>query len=129
MRPRAENVILALLVLVVASRRAGAQTAPLIPPAPPPPALAVQAPPEPAKESAPAAKLAGYVEASYAYNFNRPSNGITNFRGFDNRHDTFTLGNVVLDGSFDHKSLVGRLALQVGQTPNTYYLSEPKFAG
>ncbi len=67
----------------------------------------------------------GYVEADYSYNFNRPSNGITNFRGFDNRHQTFSLSNAVLGGTFEYESLTGRLALQVGHTPSTYYLAEP----
>ncbi|MBL8605100.1 MAG: porin [Myxococcales bacterium] len=73
--------------------------------------------------------LGGYVEANYSFNFNRPSNGITHFRGFDNRHNTFTLSNVVLDAGYDNARLIGRLALQVGQTPSTYYLAEPSFAG
>jgi len=49
-------------------------------------------------------------------NFNNPSNGITNFRGFDNRHNTFSLSNVALDATWDHENLVGRLTLQVGHT-------------
>lgn len=73
--------------------------------------------------------LGGYAEALYQWNFNNPSNGITNFRGFDNRHNTFTLSNVALDATWDHKNLIGRLALQVGHTPSTYYLSEPSAAG
>jgi hypothetical protein len=79
--------------------------------------------------SGPAFKVDGYVEAHYSYNFNRPSNGITDFRGFDNRHDTFTLANAVLGGTFDYESLSGRLALQIGHTPTTYYLAEPSSPG
>ncbi|MDB5219777.1 MAG: outer membrane protein, partial [Myxococcaceae bacterium] len=30
----------------------------------------------------------GYIETYYQWNFNHPSNGITNYRGFDNRHNT-----------------------------------------
>lgn len=71
----------------------------------------------------------GYVEVNYSFNFNQPSNGITNFRGFDNRHSTFTLSNAVLGATFDYDSLSGRIALQVGQTPSTYYLAEPAFTG
>ena len=71
----------------------------------------------------------GYVEASYAYNFNRPSNGITNFRGFDNRHNAFTLTNVVLGASAEVGPVTTRLVLQYGSTPSTYYLSEPTLAG
>ena len=69
--------------------------------------------------------LSGYVEAFYQWNFNQPSNFITNYRGFDNRHNIFTIDNVVLDaaGKFDRVS--ARLALQVGNTPETYYAAEP----
>lgn len=73
--------------------------------------------------------LGGYAEAFYQWNFNDPSNGITNFRGFDNRHDTFTLSNLTLDAAWDHVGLVGRVTLQVGHTPSTYYLSEPSAPG
>lgn len=79
----------------------------------------------------PAGKLSigGYVEASYAYNFNNPANGITNYRGFDNRHNTFTLSNAVLDGQWEKDIVSGRVMLQVGHTPNTYYASEPTSPG
>jgi hypothetical protein len=75
------------------------------------------------------AALDGYVEANYSYNFNRPQNSITDYRGFDNRHDSFTLSNAVLGASFDYASLRGRLALQIGHTPSTYYLGEPLSPG
>lgn len=90
-----------------------------------------KAPPkEEAKQpDAPELDADGYVEVHYSYNFNRPRNGITNFRGFDNRHDSFTLSNAVLGGSFNHRSLRGRLALQIGHTPSTYYLAEPLSPG
>ena len=63
--------------------------------------------------------LGGYAEALYQWNFNDPSNGITNFRGFDNRHNSFTLSNVALDANWDDGDLIGRLTLQVGHTPST----------
>jgi hypothetical protein len=69
--------------------------------------------------------LGGYVETFYQWNFNDPSNGLTNYRGFDNRHNTFTLSNVVLDTQWERERVSGRLALQVGLTPSTYYLAEP----
>lgn len=119
----------------------------VVPPAEPPsPPLAessaAEAPPEPLPPSppqetppadTPAAKLkptltitpTGYVEAYFAYNFNRPSNGITNARGFDNRHATFSLSNAVLGASWEAGPVGGRLTLQVGSTPSTYYLGEP----
>ena len=43
--------------------------------------------------------LGGYAETFYQWNFNDPSSGITNFRGFDNRHNSFGLTNVVLDAA------------------------------
>jgi hypothetical protein len=73
--------------------------------------------------------LAGYAEAFYQWNFNNPSNGITNYRGFDNRHNTFTLSNVVFDATGTLGPVTARLALQVGTTPETYYLSEPTLPG
>jgi hypothetical protein len=82
-----------------------------------------------AASTTPPFSLSGYAEAFYQWNFGDPSNGITNFRGFDNRHNTFTLANVALDASWDYEGLVGRVALQVGHTPSTYYLAEPRAAG
>ena len=73
--------------------------------------------------------LGGSVEAAYSYNFNEPSNGLTNYRGFDNRHNTFTLSNVVLDGQWEKDAVSGRITLQAGHTPNTYYLAEPSSPG
>jgi hypothetical protein len=113
----------------------------LAPPAPTPPAPAPPAPAPPAAAPAPPAPAApapapartrkitpsGYIETYYAWNFNRPSNGITNWRAFDNRHNTFALSNAVfaVDGEADN--LFGRIALQVGSTGETYYASEPFF--
>jgi hypothetical protein len=73
--------------------------------------------------------LGGYAEINYQWNFNNPSNRITNFRGFDNRHNTFTISNVALDAQWDYKNIIGRLTLQVGHTPSTYYLGEPALPG
>lgn len=70
-----------------------------------------------------------YVEADYSFNFNQPSNGVTNFRGFDNRHNSFTLQNVALGGAITGGPLGAKLVLQVGHTPSTYYLAEPAAAG
>lgn len=85
---------------------------------------------DPAKPSAaPPFVLHGYAEAFFQWNANRPSNGVTNARGFDNRHATFTLSNVVLDASWDAHDAVGEVALQVGHTPSTYFLAEPSMPG
>jgi hypothetical protein len=82
-----------------------------------------------AKEHGPVLTPSAYVETYYAYNFNRPSNGITNYRAFDNRHATFTLENAVLalDGKADR--FFARVALQSGSTGETYYLAEPPRPG
>jgi len=69
--------------------------------------------------------LSGYVEAFYSWNFNEPSNFITNYRGFDNRHNIFTIDNIVLDAVGTLDRVQAHLALQVGNTPETYYASEP----
>ncbi|HVH44381.1 MAG TPA: outer membrane beta-barrel protein [Labilithrix sp.] len=97
--------------------------APVQPLPPPPPAPA--APAETALKLTPL----GYVEAHYAYNFNRPSNGITNFRAFDNRHNAFTLANAAVGANAEYGPVTARLILQVGSTPSTYYLGEPSLAG
>lgn len=74
--------------------------------------------------------LGGYVETYYSYNFNRPSNGLTNFRAFDNRHNALTLQNLALDAGWESHRVYGRIALQVGHAPATYYgTSEPTQAG
>jgi hypothetical protein len=78
-----------------------------------------------AKSGAPRVTPLGYVEAYYAYNLNRPSNGITNVRGFDNRHDSFTLSNAVLGATWEAGPVGGKLTLQVGAQGATYYQSEP----
>lgn len=73
--------------------------------------------------------LGGYAETYFQYNTNDPSNGITAYRGFDSRHDTFTLSNVALDALWDRDNVIGRLALQIGNAPSTYYLGEPALPG
>jgi hypothetical protein len=72
----------------------------------------------------------GYIEAYYAWNFNRPANGITNYRGFDNRHNTITVQTAALGASFEKGPIGGKLLLQVGSAPSTYYArSEPTLNG
>jgi len=72
-------------------------------------------------------RLGAYIESDYAWNFDRPGNGVTHFRGFDNRHDTFTIANAALDIAATRDNLSARVTLQFGHTPNTYYLAEPAF--
>jgi len=69
--------------------------------------------------------LTGYVEAFYQWNFNNPENGVTAWRGFDNRHNTATLSNVALGASWHYRAMSGRLTLQVGPTAESYYGAEP----
>lgn len=73
--------------------------------------------------------LGAYAEAFYQWNFANPSNGLTNYRGFDNRHNSFTVSNVAVDAAWDHENVLGRVTLQVGHTPSTYYLGEPTSLG
>ncbi len=94
-----------------------AQTSPFVPPAPP------------EENSRFKVMPTGYVEAFYAYNLNRPSNGITNYRGFDNRHNTFSLSNAALGANWEAGPVGGRIMLQVGSTPSSYYSGEPSLAG
>lgn len=68
--------------------------------------------------------IGGWVELYYGYNFNEPSNGITDLRGFDNRHHSFNLSNVAVDAQWDWEGVNGRITLQWGSTPATYYLAE-----
>jgi Putative beta-barrel porin-2, OmpL-like. bbp2 len=120
---------LVVTALVIARPAWGQTTSPTAPSAadetksPPPTALVV--------EHATLGKvtLGGYVEAAFSYNFNQPSNGITNERGFDNRHDTFTLSNAALDTQWEKGPAAARLIAQFGQTPDTYYLAEPSLRG
>jgi Putative beta-barrel porin-2, OmpL-like. bbp2 len=115
-----------------ANRPAEAPPAPaaVAPPAPAavaPPAPAAVVPPEGTVKSATKASvtLGGYVEAYWAWNFNNPSNFITNYRGFDNRHNIFTISNAVLDAQGTLGPVSTHVALQYGGAPNTYYLGEP----
>jgi len=91
-------------------------------------------PSEDAPRPRPAKKLEvtpiGYVELYYAYNFNRPRNQITNYRGFDNRHNTFSLSNAALGAQGDYGDVSTRVILQIGSTGATYYLAgEPTRLG
>jgi hypothetical protein len=61
----------------------------------------------------------GYVEAYYAYNFARPSNRITNHRGYDNRSNTFSLTNAVIGTAWESGDVTGKVVLQIGSTAST----------
>jgi hypothetical protein len=74
---------------------------------------------------APGVRLGAYVETHWTYAFGRPSNGIVAQRGFDNRHNTFTLSNAAIGVDADRKRFHGSLWLQWGNTPASYYADEP----
>jgi hypothetical protein len=109
-----------LAVLLVASPvAADGLDLPALPPTfdlPPPPVAA----PDP-----PAIKLGGYVEAFEAFDFARPPNHIINLRAFDDRSGTLTLQNAVIEATWTHGPVSGRIALQAGEAPDLYYGSEP----
>ncbi len=100
-------------------------------PAPPAPAAATPAPaaPPPAEAApapssttvAPKVTVGGYIEGYYSYNFNQPSNGITNDRWLDNRHNSFALQAAVLDVTGELGSVSGHIALQAGPTASGWY--------
>ncbi len=99
------------------------------------PSLGLEARAEPSSEAAaavvtpPGLRLDAYVESHYTYALQRPRNRVIAERGFDNRHASFALSNAVLGVVLDDNEVYGRLALQVGVTPATYYQAEPSFAG
>ncbi|HVJ91168.1 MAG TPA: outer membrane beta-barrel protein, partial [Labilithrix sp.] len=99
-------------------------------PAPPAPAPSTAETPAATTPAAPAAAPAtdapkltvgGYVETYYAYNFGTPSNGVTNFRWVDNRHNTFQLSTVVLDFAAELSSFRAHVALHAGPTADGWY--------
>ena len=77
----------------------------------------------------PEVATSGYVEMYYQWNLGNPSNGLTNWRGFDNRHNSFTLDAVALTTTWQDDGFTGTLGLQYGATPRTYYATEPALAG
>jgi len=81
------------------------------------------------KASEPVVTFGGYAEVYYQWNVNDPSNRITNYRGYDNRHNTFTISNAALDAQFAYEGAQARVTLQAGQTPDTYYSAEPVSPG
>jgi hypothetical protein len=77
----------------------------------------------------PDTKFGAYVETYYQWNANQPDNGITNFRGFDNRADTFALSAA----AFSAEAKLGDTSLntvfQWGEIADTYYGAEPNKPG
>ena len=83
-----------------------------------------RAPAQEAKDAGPSITLGAFVETYFSWNFNRPQSGLTAFRGFDARHNSFALSNAVLDTRWTAGAISGRLALQTGDTPDIYYGAE-----
>jgi Putative beta-barrel porin-2, OmpL-like. bbp2 len=77
----------------------------------------------------PTLTIGGYVEAFYQYNFDRPSNLVTAYRAFDDRSNSFTIDNAVLDVVGTVGDVSTHVALQIGNTPSQYYSDEPTYAG
>lgn len=73
--------------------------------------------------------VSGSVELYYQWNVGDPSNGITAWRGFDNRHDSITLANASIATTWRAGDVRGVVALQTGATGATYYAAEPALAG
>lgn len=69
--------------------------------------------------------VGGYGEAYFQWNAARPKGGVTAYRGFDGRAESLTLSNAALEVRFDNGEVLGRVALQVGATPSSYYAAEP----
>ncbi len=90
-------------------------------------AIALWAAAASAQPAPPAITITGYVEAFYQHNFNDPTNLVTAYRGFDDRSDSFTIDNAVLDVTAVSGDVSTRIALQVGHTPAAYYASEPSY--
>jgi hypothetical protein len=78
-------------------------------------------------QNQPEVRASGYVQSFYQYNFNAPSNGITNWRAFDNQHDSITIDNVVLETSWSAGRVSGRIGLQVGRAAEMFGMSELRF--
>jgi len=83
---------------------------------------------EPLDDPPPSVTPFGYAEIYIAHNFNEPANRVTNFRGFDNRSDTFALSNAVVGVDARAHRVSTHLAFQAGLTPDTYYADEPMMA-
>ena len=68
--------------------------------------------------------LTAIIELHYQVHFQNPENRLTNLRGFDNRSRTFAIENAVLDAKGTHGPIGVHVALQIGDTPTTYYGAE-----
>jgi hypothetical protein len=89
--------------------------------------VTVVALPAVARADEPKVTLGGYVETYYTVHAQDPSNRVVSLRGFDIASRSFRLSNVVLDAKGEAGPITAHLALQIGDTPTTYYASEPQW--
>lgn len=68
----------------------------------------------------------GWVEVQATTNLTAPDSPVNGYRVVDGRTG-FSLANAVLDLPWDRGAVRGRLALQTGLTPSSYYSAEPSW--
>ncbi len=73
-------------------------------------------------------EFSGRVEAAYSFAFQAPANGISNYRIFDNRHNSFSISAVGLGFQASYLDAYAKIALWWGLTPTTIYGGEPTAA-
>ena len=78
-----------------------------------------------AADDKPIVKFDGYIEAFYQYNFNRPSNLVTAYRAFDDRTNSFTIENAVIEAKGEVGKVFTQIALQFGHSGAASYVAEP----
>jgi len=71
--------------------------------------------------------VSGYIETYYALHAQDASNREIALRAFDVRSRSFALSNAVLDVKGETGPITARVIGQVGDTPDTYYASEPRW--
>lgn len=81
------------------------------------PALALDAPS--------ALTLGGFVDAYYAYDFNRPSQFDRSFTTQPARHNEFSVNLAYIEAKIERDRIHGRLALQAGTSVQSNYAGEP----
>ncbi len=69
---------------------------------------------EDAEDARPSVQMHGTLEAAYGYNFNDPSNGLTAFRFYDQRHNLIGLQNALVATEWNAGPVSGVVQLQLG---------------
>ncbi len=70
-------------------------------------------------------KLGGFVDAFYAYDFNKPTNRDRDFTTQSIRNNEFNINLAFIDAKLESEQLRGRLALQAGTSVQSNYAGEP----